>query len=39
MADDQLKQTVLSSCHQNFPAKVVHWPRTGPWWNTELNAL
>jgi hypothetical protein len=37
LAVDKLQQAILSSCHQNCPARVALLPRTVPWWNKELS--
>jgi hypothetical protein len=39
LAVDQLQQALLSSCHQNFPARTAHLPRNVSWWNKELSCL
>jgi hypothetical protein len=39
LAVDLLQQAILSSCHQNCPARVAVLPRTVPWWNKELSHL
>jgi hypothetical protein len=39
LAVDLLQQAILSSYHQNCPARVALSPRTDPWWNKELSHL
>jgi hypothetical protein len=39
LAVDMLQQAILSSYHQNCPARVVHSSMTVPWWNKELICL
>jgi hypothetical protein len=39
LAVDLVQDTILSSYHQYFPARVVLLPRTVPWWNEELSYL
>jgi hypothetical protein len=39
LAVDILQQAILSSYHQNCPARAALSPRTDPWWNKELNRL
>jgi hypothetical protein len=39
LAVDLLQQAILSSYHQNCPARVALLSRTVPWWNKELSRL
>jgi hypothetical protein len=39
LAVDMLQQAILSSYHQNCPARVALSPRTVPQWNKELSHL
>jgi hypothetical protein len=39
LAVDMLQQVILSSYHQNCPARVALSPRMAPWWNKELSCL
>jgi hypothetical protein len=39
LAVDMLQQAILSSYHQNCPARVAVSPGKVPWWNKELNHL
>jgi hypothetical protein len=39
LAVDMVQQDILSSCHQNSPAREALPPRTVTWWNKELSHL
>jgi hypothetical protein len=39
LAIDTLQQAILSSYHQNCPARVALSPRRAPWWNKLLSYL
>jgi hypothetical protein len=39
LAVDKLQLAILSSYHQNCPARVALSPRMVPWWNKELSRL
>jgi hypothetical protein len=39
LAVDMLQWAILSSYHQNCPARVALLPRTAPWWNKELSCI
>jgi hypothetical protein len=39
LAVDQLQQAIISSHHNNFPAKTTGSPRKVPGWNKKLSGL